>query len=233
MKNERLLLVRDLIVTQMNYWSLFPVAVTILGVMGLDQPSMWLWLLCGLVPFAFFLCRRYTNAFWLFVLVHLAGVAVFLLLPGPNIVEKILLLAAVAIAVIYSFYLRLATEERTDSPLHPAVAVGIIAAALWIQNSQGQQGWEVYYISAVIGYLAGHYVQYYIDQYFYFLIVNKSSNGNIPEKEILRSGMGMTILYTAIGVLVLLATANIEWLHGAGKTLFDLAARLPFSRFFR
>lgn len=217
MKNERLLLerlvlVEDLIVTQMNYWVLFPVAVTILGVMGLDKPMMWIWVLCGLLPFFFFLCRRYTNAFWLFMLVHLAGVMLFVLLPVPNIVQKILLMAAVAAAVIYSFYLRLASEERRDSPLYPVVAVGIVAATLLIQNSQGQQGWEVYYISVVIGYLAGYYVQFYIEQYFNFLIVNKSSNGNIPETEILHSGMGMTILYAAIGVLVLVVTANIEWL---------------------
>lgn len=217
MKNERLLLerlvlVEDLIVTQMNYWVLFPVAVTILGVMGLDKPMMWIWVLCGLLPFFFFLCRRYTNAFWLFVLVHLAGVMLFVLLPVSNPVQKILLLAAVAIAVIYSFYLRLAAKERTDSPLHPAVAVGIVAAALLIQNSQGQQDWEIYYISVIIGYLAGYYVQFYMEQYFDFLMVNKSSNGNIPEKDILRSGMGITLLYTAMGVLVLLVTANIEWL---------------------
>lgn len=214
MKNERLLLVKDFIVTQMNYWVLFPIAVTILGVIGLDKPTLWLWVLCGLLSFVFFLCRRYTNAFWLFMLMHLAGMAVFFFLPSPSIVQRILLLVAVAAQVVYSFYLRLATEERTDSPLHPALAIGIIAVALWVQNSRGQQGWEAYYISAAIGYLAGYYVQYYMEQYFYFLMVNKSSNGNIPEKEILRSGMGMTILYTATGVLLLLTTANIEWLAG-------------------
>lgn len=214
MKNERLLMVKDFVITQMNYWVLFPVAATILGVIGLDKPAMWLWALCGLLSFAFFLCRRYTNSFWLFILVHFAGIAMVLLLPGSDIVQKILLLAAVVVEVVYSFYLRLATEERTDSPLHPAVAVGIAAVALWIQNSHGQQGWDVYYISGVIVYLAGYYIQYYIEQYLYFLVVNRSSNGNIPEKEILRSGMSMTIQYTVLGVLLLLATANIEWLAG-------------------
>lgn len=214
MKNEKLLLIKELVVTQMNYWVLFTVAVTILGINGLERPSMWLWLLCGLVPFAFFLCRKYVTNVWLFILAHLVPVGVFVLLPSRNSVEKIVLVVMVAVAVGLSFYLRIRTEEQTDSPLHCVIAVGIIAAALWIQNYNGQQGWKVYYIGAVIVYIACYFVQYYIEQFFYFLIVNKNSNGNIPAKEILSNGMGMTLLYTGIGVLVLLITANIEWLAG-------------------
>ena len=215
MKDDKVLLIKELVVTQMNYWVLFAIAVTILGVSGSDRPSMWLWLLCGLVPFAFFLCRRYITVIWLFILVHLVPIGLFMLLPSRNSVQKVVLVAAVIVAVVLSFYLRIRTEEQTDSPLHPVLAVGIIVAALFIQNYNGQKEWQAYYVGAVIVFIACYYVQYYIEQFFYFLIANKNSNGNIPEKEILSSGMKMTLLYTGLGVALLILIANVGWLASA------------------
>lgn len=214
MKKETLILIKDFITTQLNYWPLFTIVVTLLGITGHEKPVLWIWGLCSLLPFFFFLSRRYTNAFWIFAASHLLGAAVLFFLPCSNMEEKILLLVFAAVELIYSFYLHLGTEDRLDQILNPCITIGIIAAALGLQSYAGQQGWDIYYISIAIGYLGCFFLEHYIENYLYFLYTNDSSNGNIPEQAILRYGIRATVLYSLAGVLILLATANINWLAG-------------------
>lgn len=212
MKKESLLLVKNFITIQLNFWALFTPVVTFLGMTNQERPALWLWSLCSLLPFFFFLCRRYTHAFWIFAVSHLLGAAVFIFLPGKSLTEKILLLVYVAVLLGLSVYLRLGTRDRLDRILHPGIAVGIMGIALWVQNYSGRQDWDMYYIVIVIGYLGFFFLEHYIDRYLYFLYANDTSNGNIPEQAILHYGLRAAILYSIAGVLILLATANIGWL---------------------
>ena len=61
-KTERIVLLRELLVTQMNHWSFFPlysmIAVIIGDIAGTGKPHISLWLVC----FAFLCYIAYVSA---------------------------------------------------------------------------------------------------------------------------------------------------------------------------
>ena len=42
-KKERIIMIRELLVTQMTHWLLFLLAVTVLGLTGAREPVIWKW----------------------------------------------------------------------------------------------------------------------------------------------------------------------------------------------
>lgn len=231
MKQERLLAFQDFLVTQMNHWLLFSIAVTVLGLIGSERPLLWQWGLCSLLPLVFFLIRRYTDRFLLFFAGHALAAAALLVLPYRGWADKLLVSLYVIGYLIYSFYLRVKTEERLDEPLHPAFAVGIEAVALFLQHYQGNQEWDAYYVAGLLLFLGLYYIQIYLDQYHRFMVVNDSSTGRIPQKEMFKSGMTLAAMFAAGSVVLLLLTSNIGWVArivSVLKMLLSWLVRLLF-----
>ena len=58
MNIKRIEIVNEFLTEQMNHWMLFPLLLTVMGVMkkllGTGDPSLALWALCSLIPLAFF-----------------------------------------------------------------------------------------------------------------------------------------------------------------------------------
>lgn len=219
MKQERLLAFQNFLVTQMNYWILFSIAVTVIGLIGEQPPLMWQWALCSLVPLAFFGIRRYTNGFLLFAAGHAAVAAVFFLLPYRSLPERLLTYLYVLGFLIYSLYVRIKTTERTDAPLHPGFAVGIAALALLLQHYQGHRDWDLYYVIPLICFFGLYYIQLYLEEYRVFMVVNDSSTGRIPQREMFISGVTLAALFSGGAMLLLLLTSNVGWVAGIASVL--------------
>jgi len=118
--------------------------------------------------------------------------------------------------------------------MSPIASVVVPALMLALMNYQKMEGWDLYYILPLVIFLGIYFLIYYIEHYLHFLIVNESSAGHMPEKEIFRSGLKLVIIYAAAGVLILLATANIGWLAGILRQLKNVLIwflRLLFSLF--
>lgn len=212
MKKERLVILQELMVTQINHWSLFPLVVTFFGIVNLPLPTLWSWLLCSLVMFVQFIIRRYTRNFFVFLFGHLLILGVLAVLPGSTSFEKLFLEIYGIGYVVYSFYLRLKTEDRLDERIHPALTVVITALLLALQNSQGQQGLELYYVIPVVYCLVLHFFRLYLNQYQFFLVVNESSAGQIPEKEMFRCGIGFVAIFAGSVAVILSLVSNVSWL---------------------
>mgnify|MGYP002437805239 FL=1 len=126
--------------------------------------------------------------------------------------------------------------DRMDRKLNPWIALLLSVAAMSLRHYQGQisLGDEMleglgaaskltaqvnldrYYIGAVVLFFGLYCLEYYMEHYLYFLQVNDSSTGHMPAGEIFRSGMGLTCIYTGVGVVVMLLVSHMEWLAGAG-----------------
>lgn len=211
MKKEKILMLQELLVTQMNHWILFLLAVSVMGVIGTSRPVLWKWAVCSLLPLFFGIVRRFSNHFLVFVISHVLPVVFVIMVPSDALVEKIALALMVIGYVAYSFYLRVMTEERLDGVLHPAAAVGIAGLGILLQHYQGIQDWESYYVPPLIIFLGLYFVQLYLEQYQHFMIVNDSSKGQIPEKEMFRSGIMLVVFFSAAVMVVLLLTSDIGW----------------------
>lgn len=153
MNKEKIVLLREILVTQMTHWVLFMIGVTVMGVIGTNPPAMWQWALCSVVPFLFFLVRRYSNHFVLFMGSHMLIAVGMVFLPNESIFEKAIILLCVACYLCLSFYLRVKSEDRLDNVWNPMAAVGIGGICSLMQHYQGIQEWESYYVAPVVVFL--------------------------------------------------------------------------------
>lgn len=217
MKQERVVLLKGLCRTQGNHWVLFPVTVTVMSLIGVERPQLLWWAGLSLLPFLLFLIRRYTNHVAVFGIGHGAAAAAVILSvkaffngsPQGNL----LILCSLGY-VFYSFVVRLDGEGRQDGSILPVAGVPIVAVAFLIERLQGTGKLDAYYTVSLILYLGFWAIAYFAERYQRFLKVNEGTAGVLPEREIFRSGAFLTAFYTLAGILLLLLTANIEWLAG-------------------
>ena len=217
-KTERIVLLRELLVTQMNHWSFFPlysmIAVIIGDIAGTGKPHISLWLVIGIVPFFLYLgrcrCKKFRSLFAL----HFCVILLMFLLPAEHIAFRVFYILIGAAYVIYSCYLYATTATRQDIKFYPLLAVAFFFFCLFILHSQGHAEWDAAFATLLIVVLGIYFVIYYIEQYQNFLTVNNSSAGHIPTAEMFRSGMGLVLGYAGIGTVALLLFSNKDWLKG-------------------
>ncbi len=211
MKRKIIEMGTELLAIQMNHWIFIVLAVTILGLFNVERPYLGLWVLFGLVPVFLYIVRVKVHNFFLFFLLHFAlFIAVFVIPAGLWI--KLIMLTMVLIYAIWSIRIRLTSETSRTGLIVPLVAVIVIGALSLIQSTFIQKNWDKYYVLALFIYLICYFIYYFMSQYLHFLKVHATSTANIPEKAIFFSGIKQALFYTAGGMLVLLMTANIEWL---------------------
>ena len=218
MRRTKIILLRELLVTQMNFWALFPVMLTLLilsGVMQGKAAPVLIWcLLMSLLPFALYFLRQYVPSPGVFIALHI-GIIVFLHLVLVD--SGMIRFASVGMGIVFivnSIYLRLRFDQDDDKVMSPVGAVLIAGGCFLLLQYQGQLQWKGFVCFLLILVLCLYFLIYYIEEYLSFLSVNEGSAGHIPEKEIFRSGMKLALGYTVLGALILFLTADITWLKG-------------------
>lgn len=219
MKRKRIVFLHELLVTQFNHWCFFPlfalVAATVAGFTGQElTPGVYFWPILGLFPLICFLLRNYTKNIFLLLVQHIILIGLIWILPVEMLVLKICYMAAALIYTVHSLVLWLMSGSPEDGTVVAPVTVVIAIGSLYILHYQKLEGWNSFFIVSLIGTLGVYLLIYYVSQYLNFLVVNDSSAGHIPEREIFFSGMGMVMGYTFIGMLILLLSANVEWMRG-------------------
>lgn len=216
-KTERITLLRELLVTQMNHWVLFPLysmfAVVLSDITGTGKPHILLWLVLGIVPFSLYLGRCMLKKFRSLFALHICVILIMFVLPAEHIVFSVFYGLIGIGYVIYSCYLWSATANRQDVKTYPLLTVVSSVICLYVLHIQGHTEWDTTYIILLILILGVYFVIYYIEQYQNFLTVNNSSAGHIPASEMFRSGMGLVLGYTGIGTIALILFSNMEWLR--------------------
>lgn len=217
-KADRIVLLKEILATQMNHWFLFPVYVTLMitlgDLTGSGAPRPPVWLLLGAIPFLLYLVRRYVRKFWLLALLHLAVIPLTLLLPAGHFSVTILHVVVGGAYICFSAYLWARAKNREDPRFYPLLGVGLSVAMLALQHYQGHREWDSFLIGALIVTLGIYFLLYYIEQYLHFLAANSSSAGHMPAREMFRSGMGLAVGYTALSGVVLFLVAHTDWLRG-------------------
>lgn len=226
MKEERILILKDFFATQMNYWTFFPIAVTIIGLAKDPAPRLVIWVLLSFLPFLFFLTRRYANHLLMMVAVHVAVVAVVQFLPCGSFTEKIMALVFAAGFAVCSFCLRVKEGDHMDHSCHPGFSLGVGAVALLFQHYQGRRDWDMYYVIPLILVFGAFLIQFYIESYLQFLVVNESSTGHIPKNEIFQTGIRQVFVYTGAGMCILLLSSGLIWLTTLTRWLKEAFAGL-------
>lgn len=228
-KTERLELIIEILTSQMNHWIFFPLVMTLSGLAielsrfpEKKDPGFLFWAVCGLIPIAFFLVRYYVQRFWLFVLCH--GAVIACTICFASLSGYMICVICAAAYTFHSFMLRLKENASVyTETIHPVTASVIFVAANYLFHKQKNiPDWDKYFMFILIGVLACYLIIYYLRHYLSFLLVNKSSAGYLPAKEILHSGIGFVLPYTLIGVLILALSLNLQWLEPILRILKEI-----------
>ncbi len=211
MKQEKIIAAADILAIQMNHWTLFAV-IAAAAILSRRKPPLALWAVCGLLPVLFFFIRRYTNGFLLLAVSHLLCLACLFAVPVSGLALKLLLYFYGAGLAVYSFSLRIRTEERLDGIIAPVVAVGIIALSLFLLHFRGYQETDFYFICMAAFYFICYHIRCYLNHYLYFIAVNSGSAGYIPRREIFLAGTRLSFLFTLSGMAAVLLLSNLDWL---------------------
>lgn len=211
---KKITLLREILVTQMNNLALFPLAAAVFCI-GWKYSSRieYLWLIIGLVPIVFYLFRIKLNNFLVLMLAHLA-IIVAVRFIFSNVGGMSFYVMACAVYAIYSIIVRMRSTDFQDGRLPMTVVAGIAAAALfflryvWTDGSFEMQITITFIISFGLSLLVT-----YMESYINFLIVNRSSTGHIPAREIFLSGSFMAVVCVLLMMLLLLFTSGIGWLQ--------------------
>lgn len=233
MNIKKIKIASEILTEQMNHWLLFPLVLTVMGILreafGIGDPSVLLWMACSLFPLIFFLLRCKIRHLIPLIFLHLAMVLPALLLPDRYLAEKILCIVCGLGYALYSLILRLKQDALYSDVIQLPIGIVLSAAAAWLQHSQGTRDWDAYYCFTLIGVIALYLMISYIDRYLDFLTLNQSSAGFLPAREMFQSGMGLAVGYTLLGVGILFLSSQFEWLAGILQPLKQLLIR--FLRF--
>lgn len=211
MKQEKIIAGADILATQMNHWTLFSIVVTA-AILGKRALPFTLWAVCALLPVMFFFIRRYTNHFLIMAGSHLLCLVLLFSAPVSGLAVKALVCLYGIGLTIYSFSLRVRTEERLDGIISPPVAVGIIALSLFLLHYVEHTEADIYFIGMIIFYFICYYIRCYFQHYLYFLTVNTGSTGYIPQREIFLSGAKLSVAFTLSGMAAILLVSDWNWL---------------------
>lgn len=213
MKRKTIEIVKEILYTFMNHWVIMMLAVTVMGLFGKEETGIGLWLAMWVVPLCLYFARAFVGNFFLFFLIHLIWPAIVVLSPVA-LLEKVLMMAIVLIYMVWSLKIRLTEKNGKDDSLFvsPVFSICVLGVLALMENFLCKKGWQNYYVAAILIYLGCYFVHHFIAEYLRFLRVNESSATNIPEREIFFSGLKQTLLFAGICLVVLLLTANIEWL---------------------
>lgn len=210
--------VREFLVTQLNHWALLPIALLLFGVTQsfseCEEPNMWIWLAMGFIPFAFYFLRVLMRRFFFLLVGHLVVLVLlaFLLSSMVSPARMIYLFMGICYT-IYSVVLRLRKNDFLDSKVVMPLAVGISAGSALFLRYLGCSKWDSLLLLALIAVFGLYFFCSYLENYLHFLIVNESSTGHIPEREILISGSRLMGIFVLSSMAILFLASHLEWLE--------------------
>jgi hypothetical protein len=233
----RISLLREITVTQLNHWAFYPVMLVVCALFNTGKqspvvPDAFLWLFMGIIPILFYFFRTKIKTFPVLVLCHILTVVAVKAVLSNAEYTNVYMLAGI-VYIVNSVALRLKTSDFQDLSFPMPVAVGISAASLFfLKYLWGGNWFEVKIIVAFIVVFGMSMLRTYLESYINFLIVNRSSTGHIPAKEIFTSGLFMAVLSAILMMLLMILTSGIGWLStilGSVGAVVSAILRVLFS----
>lgn len=238
MKTEKLQLVCELLIQQMNHWALFHVALVVMGATavyaGTDSPNAVLWALCGILPVIFFFVRDRLNRFLPFFLIHLLAAGTAFVIPVRNGVERVICVVCAVVYVFTSFSRRLRENGRHTQPFSPAAGLALAIPAVLFQHYHGMPEWDSLHVLVLVICLAVYQVTVYMRRYLEFVSVNAANAGYLPAADMFRSGMGIVAAYTLLVSIILFFFTDVGRIEGIRDFIWRIlsgAARFLLSFF--
>lgn len=93
----------------------------------------------------------------------------------------------------------------------PPIFIFLLGVMSLAEKIMTVHDWGIYYYVITFVYLIGYFLFYFTKKFLDFLKLNQNTASKIPVSDIFRNGLGLTGLFTACSCVILLVTANIDW----------------------
>ena len=199
--------------TQLNYIpALCVVFALYFGILKKD-PTMWKLALLAILPFGFYLIRRFVNNIALFFVLHLLWAA-WPILIATNLTEKIIFLITAVVYCAVSIYFKVTKHALEDGVLFVAMTALLAIVAYFFSASISGESKAMNIAILAIVYVVFFLIHEYMTGYINYIRNNEVSNQSIPKKHIFKTSIsalvGFTTLFVGFSMLVLRA----NWFSG-------------------
>ena len=206
-------LIKGFLATQLNYIPALCVVFAIYFGILKAEPALWKFALLAVVPFGFYLIRRFVKNIILFFALHLTwAVCPFFL--AKNIAEIVIFILLGVVFFAVSVYFKMTSHVPEDGVLFVAMTAILAIAAYFIALSGSGEKAAGYIALLAIIYVVYFMTHEYIAGYINYIKNNEVSNQSIPKQHIFKTSASTLVGFVTlfVGFALLLVKAN--WLSG-------------------
>ena len=206
-------LIKGFLATQLNYIPALCVVFAIYFGILKAEPALWKFALLAVVPFGFYLIRRFVKNIILFFALHLTwAVCPFFL--AKNIAEIVIFILMGVVFFAVSVYFKMTSHVPEDGVLFVAMTAILAIAAYFIALSGSGEKAAGYIALLAIIYVVYFMTHEYIAGYINYIKNNEVSNQSIPKQHIFKTSASTLVGFVTlfVGFALLLVKAN--WLSG-------------------
>lgn len=206
-------LIKGFLATQLNYIPALCVVFAIYFGILKAEPALWKFALLAVVPFGFYLIRRFVKNIILFFALHL-GWAVWPFFLAKNIAEIVIFILLGVVFFAVSVYFKMTAHAPEDGVLFVAMTAILAIAAYFIALSGSGEKAAGYIALLAIIYVVYFMTHEYIAGYINYIKNNEVSNQSIPKQHIFKTSASTLVGFVTlfVGFALLLVKAN--WLSG-------------------
>ena len=217
-------LIKGFLATQLNYIPALCVVFAIYFGILKAEPTLWKFALLAVVPFGFYLIRRFVKNIILFFILHL-GWAAWPFFLAKDIAESVIFILLGVIFFAVSVYFKMTAHTPEDGVLFVAMTAILAIAAYFIALSGSGEKAAGYIALLAIIYVVYFMTHEYIAGYINYIKNNEVSNQSIPKQHIFKTSASTLVGFVTlfVGFALLLVKAN--WLSGVIGKIGDLIKR--------
>lgn len=187
-------------------------------------------------PLSFYAARRWCNNFFLFMAIHAAVIAALFYLAGFLPVPVLWRVVFTAVGIVYavgSVRIRLIGREDGGEAQSPSFMAIAVTALFFGCSYLGSEAGCARLLWLALLWIPGHWIRDYLENFLYYMKMNRQAAGAMPEQRILRGGMISVAVYSGFCLAVLtlysktaLVAGLSELVRAAGLWLLKLFLRL-------
>lgn len=206
MSRKTIAIARIILNIQLNHLIFIAAVVAAMGLLGMPNHYLLLWIGSGIVPLFMYYLRVKTKQIWVFFVGLIAIFTVSLLLP-LNILPKLFISAMVFVYAAFAIRKKMTENPEIVELVSPAVFI-VLIGVMTIKSHN--------YIGVCYGvawaYLIGYFIYHFMTEHLKFVDINENSASNMPEKELFYHGIGQVGIFTGIVFLLSSLTSSTNWL---------------------
>ncbi len=206
MNRKVIAIARIILNIQLNHMIFIAAMVAIMGLLGMPNHYLLLWIVSVIVPLLMYYLRIKTKVIWAFFVGMISIFVVSLFLP-LSIVPKLFFSAMVFVYAMFSIRKKMTENPEQVELVSPVVFIVLIGAMTIKSRS---------YLSVCYGvawvYLIGYFLYHFMTEHLKFVDINENSASNMPEKELFLHGVKQVGIFTGIVIVLSSLTSSTNWL---------------------